>query len=1125
MNGLEKRFRQCAINALNIWEAITRVLKLLREGKTLPFGQRIRISFTPLLNCFSQTSSWLSDRVASLQSIRTDRHRAIPSRAPSRFLRPFSQFRASVILGIALLLTVLTLCIVFGLILQNRSTPSTISLSPQADLHPDYGMRRFWRTTPDNLLGISEVIASITALVFVAMVFGLELYANRLGQAYFLLPYLARHYQMMLTITVALTTIASNALVSLVSSLWIPMAAPPMAVIDCLLVPAVVYLTLRLCHRMILAVSFRFLHATLRPELTDEYTDAIDEEARSCLLQDQFDLVCQEFGIDRKLFIRASKDNLSFRIGTGNIADLNITELSRLKHKIECIAPGISLAITGGPGGRLFADRYLCLSRAKDSTTPLAVLETKSFQKQLKRRLLKTFRFSGPQEKEIAGTVEQLGKVLVNCSSRGPSVDDFREFLELHSELIGINLQHPMRDTVIGDNGWSLALFIDTSDYYEMARRIVSSDDQDKIVILMDHAASILLSAARSMHSNSLRIPGEILNYLYWRAVSKPAIADAASEKLDRVMDPAGMVVKGFQSYSIGEATSDSLPLIKRMLAWIIEAIAFAVEANRVQDSMYFYDRLGMKYDDPWEIVSREKDPQQTIGYLKLYARIIIFGWCVRLIRQGKNIEAATQTAKRACSGIMHRQPLITVWEGLEQASNGGGLIDPHSWELRSVKIRTGISFSRDREDWIREGFWAILLGDPSNFQDIELVRKRNTPEDIPLDGYLEAQCKSFLDCEAIREKVLAIKTEDVPARIASVKDLFASKRKANRLAELKTVIESDVSDEQVRLLSLEVKKQLAQRRLWPQLLKQLGTKDNDQHNILYPEVKISCHLAKDPLIPGGSSVSNYSGFIADHLARSEAQTICSAIEDTSIECCRLADLRSIEDGIRACISHLEKSGFKADIVIVPHDPQFSASLFKMPLWRIPKTPGIPGFYIGRWGQCEILSYPYSDPKAIVVMDSNAFVAYSSTNLESIDLSIVDKLEKENAMLLKKAEAAKDDAEIPDTTDVQVRAELRLAHIAGIAVKEASVTLVLDLTQVGYGMIPGDIVYHRPHCVQIEGKNAQFSLHRALDGEEERRPCEVCLPNDWYEDLRRSCDPLEPCLPLHSFFAPPRTYR
>ncbi len=89
----------------------------------------------------------------------------------------------------------------------------------------------------------------------VAIIFGMEFHANRLGNAHFLVRYLGRQAGIVPTVAISLSVVAANCLVGAFSTLLVPRSSQVMAGLDVILVPFVLYLTFRLFYRMVHLLS------------------------------------------------------------------------------------------------------------------------------------------------------------------------------------------------------------------------------------------------------------------------------------------------------------------------------------------------------------------------------------------------------------------------------------------------------------------------------------------------------------------------------------------------------------------------------------------------------------------------------------------------------------------------------------------------------------------------------------------------------------------------------------------------------------------------------------------------------------------------------------------------------
>jgi len=170
-----------------------------------------------------------------------------------------------------------------------------------------------------TLVTLTEVVGGAAGILFAVIVFGIQFHGERLGQASYLARYFGRREGLVPIAGFSLAVVTANACVALLSSHGLPHAALPMAYLDYLLVPFVLFLLLFLLHRMVVSVSADIFDRSLVPGLCWEYQRAIDEEIHHAGLIKEYEKVLADVGLryswarECSISIRSARSSSSFR--------------------------------------------------------------------------------------------------------------------------------------------------------------------------------------------------------------------------------------------------------------------------------------------------------------------------------------------------------------------------------------------------------------------------------------------------------------------------------------------------------------------------------------------------------------------------------------------------------------------------------------------------------------------------------------------------------------------------------------------------------------------------------------------------------------------------------------------
>jgi len=1043
----------------------------LRRQNRLPIRRRFRHAFGPLMEQFMKPTEWLSHSVPSVEAIRAERLTrpadVIEDRRQARHLWGH-RYKNNILCAVPILVVLVTSSVTVGALYDHFCGANT-----EDEFHT-------------AILTIAAVLASITGLLFVAMIFGMEFHANRLGNAHFLVRYLGRGAAVVPTVSLSLTVVAANAMVGAISMLGFSRASQVMAIWDIILVPSVFWLTFRLFHSMVIGISGDFFGETLLPALSSEYARRLDRQAHYSLMSLEFEKFAENCGAEVSTwypYITHDEDeHVGYGIpGKGLVYDVNLTSLSRLLTLVHDTAPGCRVVLSAGPDDSPNGGPILWITTAPKDLADSLSGEGRSLPIDItvpvELYLQRIFKLQKPEVSDLLEVLRQFEEVLIHQSEHATCAQ-FGRCLNVYKELFLLNLSHPKRMSLHDSNCFLYGLG-DTVSFFDMAKKVVESDNDDKIKTLTNFAFALMASAVEHRETSLIGKAGQIIEAVYWQAIRRKETANEAAERVDRLMNSVTSQLKSFRMLSdTRKKAPDELREIREVLGWILRILRIAIDADRKEDAVNFLDRIVMNrtrvYAGPLTDAAAAR-----VENVQTYALILAASYAIRQLHLSQSTETCIAVIEKIVTKTSGRSRLLHAWEDQEEPSEGGGIITADLWPRTEGQHRVGIVESSWLDtEWVFRGFIALLLSNSRKpWCHSEQLTADSFKSSIPDDHAVLTACNTAFANPILCKQALGISEDKRDERTKIVQDMFSKQRKVVKLEGLRKIVKTEVSVERIEALRTSTEEHLETHRIWAEIFRQLGDLKEPATAALHEATRLTRSIWKEALIPAVGSDYDFGSSLSLPLGDTESHVIVAKLLKLAPEISMISDLRNMPDELRRIIAELRAGGYVPNMIILPQPYRFSNVLFGVPHWQIPKDNSLFGPHLNKWEDCEVFTSPFIDPDGILVLDTCKLFGVTENGLDpQVSLEIINDNAAAHKDILRKAESAPDDSEFPNTTDLTVRTSVTLLPSIGICDPKAIAKLSLDLSGVGYGQCEGDDLYHRPNCPKIAAKEVTHSL-------------------------------------------------
>jgi hypothetical protein len=499
------------------------------------------------------------------------------------------------------------------------------------------------------------------------------------------------------------------------------------------------------------------------------------------------------------------------------------------------------------------------------------------------------------------------------------------------------------------------------------------------------------------------------------------------------------------QSYA-GDQPLDFQSVIV-VLQGVTALIRSAIEFGRGEDGRAFFTQM-FKSISRKENLGRGIQDDSDVKRSLRFAVILIAGWCVRTLREVKDTPDTAET--RAALGVFQEcvqhthglEDLIRLWEE-ERATDYipnrtrcglSAMLRIEDWDHtpgRSIRPGFSVTYSPDTS-WVFDGLLALLATQQPSFQRIK----------DGLEGIHESIAKwptEIWDVKRIRERLGSLITlgwlkglvSDPERRLQQIADRMEERAKESRLQKLAIIVNSPIAIAMFEKLAKDVLGHLksVESKRKDKVLRNLGIGSTAKIETATLPIIIRWALDKQDFNESAPQASGLAEIIADDLVdRVAFQLFALAENAVQAEGPPLTEIAAIPRRIESIASELRRTGFSPNLVAIPMEDEFRRALFGERYWDAPGARRLGSSHVGQFAGMEVVFWPYSNPRSIMVADThNLFAESTELSLEKrlmIKPPIVDS--DSHVKLLNAARAAHTAGEVPDTREIKVTVEFAL---------------------------------------------------------------------------------------------------
>jgi hypothetical protein len=766
----------------------------------------------------------LTERVLPLGEIRRRRVAAERPRAAERLHR-FLHDRHS-FLAAAALFTSLYGMLVGGAVLY-------ACWAPQAPKEETDGLAAVAASLGD----VAGAVGGISAILFAAVVFGLEFHGGTLGKASFFIRYLARRHGVVPLAALALAEVAANATVAMLGSHRFPRAAAAMATANLVLIPGALLATLWLFRAMVVSVAGDFFRDDLLPALEWEYARAADEQEHAAELAKAYGRLLEQLGVTLSPFARLDglrtaatvvrlQDLFEEESADGEILDVNVPFLA---HAVRVLRSAGGEVYTDAQPGRSLRGAAFWASGA--GTLSVGALEN------LRGVLREAIVIGRRSHSDLPEVLDRFGATLV-AQAAHDDAEQLARALEVAQRLLELQLDRASAPAL------SWMGLAGQHPYFKMAAAAAASGDASKVSAVVSFARRAMLRTHKHRNERLFTVFGQVIEVAYWRAARRAELADRVGEEVDDLLgttvfamhlldrtattttvSSAAAALAGTISSVVADVEKEA-PFVYAYVLAVLRLVRAAVDLGRARDAENFHHRL-FQWDEYHRARSearynRSGLPRGVAEAVQVHqsAELVLAGWCVRKLRRRAPVAevepgspagtdtppsgtrespspdapaaaAAARVLRAAAATFSDRGEALDAW--LRAAGDDRPayrleeLFQLHAWDDDPTPGRTMVFRTTSGPlEWIDDGFWAVMLASPGGSPlDDDLVL---AAQNLPKTPELVSRLRSLADHPAIAD-ALGLQEDRRQRAIAEVSRFVGHARRSWALAELRRVV------------------------------------------------------------------------------------------------------------------------------------------------------------------------------------------------------------------------------------------------------------------------------------------------------------------------------------------------
>ncbi len=644
-------------------------------------------------------------------------------------------------------------------------------------------------------------------------------------------------------------------------------------------------------------------------------------------------------------------------------------------------------------------------------------------------------------------------------------------------------------------------------DMRDIAEQAVLSNDTTTQRVVTDAVARF---AFRCIHREQSALAQEYLDslvYLYYRCRDNESALDAVGTRLDTILDTL-LSHATFPEAKLGTVPSDTLLSAFRFALALLNA---SVRLRRPRDAGYFVERLLKVRENRGrsDSIGPRSKLSLTGNVVLDYVFVLVIGWALEVVQRtdSKYHPAALKALRDSIGALPSREMLIAEWELLHdddvRDSRIGAQLGVSNWDASDWdrEIRPGIVTTRwGGGDWSKRGLRAsLLLTFEHSWQDVDELCGGSANRYV-WDVNAERDALEKLSADS----VLSLPESERPKRIEAVLALISKRARGGNATYLRYVLDTPLSEKRIQSFEQQALDSWAQHRPWIDVLR-VSLPLLPEHAEVPRVAESGIWVPREYLLDDNNWGSGFGSHLGEAAGMRECVNLFGKLEEVAAAGESVQYLAKLPEVIRRAVRAMTDDGHTPDLLVLPREERFAGALFRKPLWQIEGRRKYGSASVGDWEGLHVLRYPYTDPKAILLIDTANALA-GRTTADPTRASIVIDEEPENEDAKTKREAAQSalrdaSTELPKSSDIVVLARMKVKPILGIADAAAALKLSIENSDGGFAISKVSDLYHRPSCPDIEFEDVEYVL-QAPKGSG-RKPCPTCQPEKWNSEGRR----------------------
>lgn len=506
------------------------------------------------------------------------------------------------------------------------------------------------------------------------------------------------------------------------------------------------------------------------------------------------------------------------------------------------------------------------------------------------------------------------------------------------------------------------------------------------------------------------------------------------------------------------------------------------------------------------------------VGDLQHLTALAAEAWTIDLVKVGKlTPEKAKPFAEGAIKSMGDLRDMIEVrlFTARESPTDDHGL-GYEIWDHEEMipgkpKTRWGDAW----DNWMSTG-WAIAalraaVGvqklDPASIRPLSPVREHGYKE---LVDTIDAVTK---DAD---KHVWLLGNIDLAVARERLTDILSALRDRQEAADRARLAAADLSPAKVKTFEKECAEGYAKSRGFANLVNTICRAPTAEPT--------SCPISQSSTMFSWTFCQEKDAFVdqdygsqevcGEALAERESAQSAGWIEFNLRSAATIHNFTDLVPTVQRIAGELRKSGFAANVVLIPRDRRYERQVTDTPRWQR-KSPFAEKHlleWVGKIDDLDVFFWPHIDAKSVAVMDLGRLVSWRETNhtegtplrvpidtpseqqiqawLDSPDEEERKKWEQDlkyagNLETLRRTKVL-----VTLTADVQL----------GIAELAAGVKLVPDPKTMGVAYEEGGKTYHLPECSQaqaIPADKKRYCETSAVARSKALQPCQECRPDTW----------------------------